>query len=110
LSCITPTDGTAIAIALQKLGLKLVPAKGPGEFLIIDHAEKRSERRIGGSDYRLGEQIPACFHFGCDRHNGLSPAVYPARLFWEIDPPLVAEGLTCCYPRHQEASSLETLP
>jgi uncharacterized protein (TIGR03435 family) len=32
----------AISAGLQKLGLKLVPAKGPGEFLVIDHVEKPS--------------------------------------------------------------------
>jgi uncharacterized protein (TIGR03435 family) len=38
----TPTDGTAISIAVQKLGLQLRPAKGSGEFLVIDHVEKPS--------------------------------------------------------------------
>jgi uncharacterized protein (TIGR03435 family) len=39
-----PTDVFAAArIALKKLGLKLEPAKGSGEFLVIDHVEKPSE-------------------------------------------------------------------
>jgi uncharacterized protein (TIGR03435 family) len=33
----------AISAAVQKLGLKLVPAKGPGELLVIDRVEKPSE-------------------------------------------------------------------
>ena len=32
----------AIQTALQKLGLKLEPAKGPSEFLVIDHIERPS--------------------------------------------------------------------
>jgi uncharacterized protein (TIGR03435 family) len=49
----TPTDPgaavasadpfAAISAAVQKLGLKLVPAKGPGAVLVIDHAERPSE-------------------------------------------------------------------
>jgi uncharacterized protein (TIGR03435 family) len=40
-----PADpvGTAVFAAVQKLGLKLVPAKGPREFLVIDHVERPSE-------------------------------------------------------------------
>jgi uncharacterized protein (TIGR03435 family) len=42
-----PADATdpfgAIAAAVERLGLKLVPAKGPGEVLVIDHVEKPSE-------------------------------------------------------------------
>lgn len=33
----------AISAAVQRLGLKLVPAKGPGEFFVIDRVEKPSE-------------------------------------------------------------------
>jgi uncharacterized protein (TIGR03435 family) len=33
----------AARVAVQKLGLKLEPAKGSGEFLVIDHIEKPSE-------------------------------------------------------------------
>jgi len=33
----------AIQTALQKFGLKLEPAKGPSEFLVIDHVERPSE-------------------------------------------------------------------
>jgi uncharacterized protein (TIGR03435 family) len=33
----------AISAAVQKLGLKLVPAKGPGKFLLIDRVERPSE-------------------------------------------------------------------
>jgi uncharacterized protein (TIGR03435 family) len=32
-----------LATALQQFGLKLVPAKGPGQFLVIDHVERPSE-------------------------------------------------------------------
>jgi len=41
----SPADplGSAIIAAIQKVGLKLEPAKGPGEFLVIDHVEKPSE-------------------------------------------------------------------
>jgi uncharacterized protein (TIGR03435 family) len=45
-----PADGdggimavTSFQTPLQKLGLKLEPAKGSGEFLVIDHVEKPSE-------------------------------------------------------------------
>jgi uncharacterized protein (TIGR03435 family) len=38
----TPADGTAIRVAVRKLGLRLEPAKGSGEFLVIDHVEKPS--------------------------------------------------------------------
>ena len=38
-----PADVFAAArIAVQKLGLKLEPAKGSGQFLVIDHVEKPS--------------------------------------------------------------------
>jgi uncharacterized protein (TIGR03435 family) len=33
---------SALIIAVKKLGLKLAPAKGPGEFLVIDHVERPS--------------------------------------------------------------------
>jgi uncharacterized protein (TIGR03435 family) len=39
----TDQDGPPLSIALQKLGLKLAPAKGFGDFLVIDHVEKPSE-------------------------------------------------------------------
>jgi uncharacterized protein (TIGR03435 family) len=43
----TPADASsifdAVRTAVQKLGLKLDPAKGPGEFLIIDSVERPSE-------------------------------------------------------------------
>jgi uncharacterized protein (TIGR03435 family) len=35
-------DGPSLFTALQKLGLKLEPAKGFGDFLVIDHVEKPS--------------------------------------------------------------------
>jgi uncharacterized protein (TIGR03435 family) len=35
--------GAAVLHAIQQVGLKLEPAKGPGEFLVIDHVEKPSE-------------------------------------------------------------------
>ncbi len=38
-----PTDGTAISIAVQKLGLKLERTVGPSEFLVIDSIERPSE-------------------------------------------------------------------
>jgi uncharacterized protein (TIGR03435 family) len=41
----SPTDamGSAIFDAVQKVGLKLEPAKGSGEFLVIDRVERPSE-------------------------------------------------------------------
>ena len=36
--------------ALQKFGLKLESAKGPGEFLVIDHIERPSENLISQSN------------------------------------------------------------
>jgi uncharacterized protein (TIGR03435 family) len=33
----------AISAAVQKVGLRLVPAKGPGDVLVIDHVERPSE-------------------------------------------------------------------
>jgi uncharacterized protein (TIGR03435 family) len=40
----TPADVFAAGrIALKKLGLKLEPAKGSGEFLVIDHVERPAE-------------------------------------------------------------------
>jgi uncharacterized protein (TIGR03435 family) len=36
-------EGPSIFTALQQLGLKLVPAKGPGESLVIDHVERPSK-------------------------------------------------------------------
>jgi uncharacterized protein (TIGR03435 family) len=38
-----PTDGAAISVAVQKLGLKLERANAPGEFLVIDNIERPSE-------------------------------------------------------------------
>lgn len=39
-----PQEGPSIFTAIEEqLGLKLEPAKGPVEILIIDHAEKASE-------------------------------------------------------------------
>jgi uncharacterized protein (TIGR03435 family) len=36
------TDGPSLSTAIQQLGLKLMPAKGPVVHLVIDHAEKPS--------------------------------------------------------------------
>ena len=38
-----PVSGPSIASAVQRLGLKLEAAKGPGDYLVIDRAEKPSE-------------------------------------------------------------------
>jgi uncharacterized protein (TIGR03435 family) len=46
-----PDDGAAVdsnapsifTVLQQQLGLKLTPARGPGEFLVIDHVERPSE-------------------------------------------------------------------
>jgi uncharacterized protein (TIGR03435 family) len=35
--------GTSVFSALQTLGLRLVPAKGPADFIVIDHVERASE-------------------------------------------------------------------
>jgi len=40
---IIPTDGAAISVAVQKLGLKLERTTGPSEFLVIDSIERPSE-------------------------------------------------------------------
>ncbi len=34
--------GPSVFTAIQQLGLKLDPAKGPGDFLVIDHVERPS--------------------------------------------------------------------
>jgi uncharacterized protein (TIGR03435 family) len=39
----TPTDGTAIAVALEKLGVKMKSAKGSTQVLVIDHLERPTE-------------------------------------------------------------------
>jgi len=36
-------DFPRLQLALAKVGLLLVPSKGPGEFLVIDHAQRPSE-------------------------------------------------------------------
>jgi uncharacterized protein (TIGR03435 family) len=36
------TDGPSLSTAIQELGLKLMPARGPVAHLVIDHAEKPS--------------------------------------------------------------------
>jgi uncharacterized protein (TIGR03435 family) len=38
-----PSLISAIKTAVKKLGLNLEPAKGPGEFLVIDHIVRPSE-------------------------------------------------------------------
>jgi uncharacterized protein (TIGR03435 family) len=42
-SSFIPGDGRALAAALEKLGLRLRPAKTTTEFLVIDHVERPSE-------------------------------------------------------------------
>ena len=37
-----PTGPTIISAVQQQLGLKLTRAKGPGEYLVIDHVERSS--------------------------------------------------------------------
>ena len=39
-----PSLVSAIKTAVKKLGLNLAPAKGPGEFLVIDSVERPSEK------------------------------------------------------------------
>ena len=38
-----PSLISAIKVAVKKLALNLEPAKGPGEFLVIDHIERPSK-------------------------------------------------------------------
>jgi uncharacterized protein (TIGR03435 family) len=40
-----PAGPTIFSAVQQQLGLKLVPAKGQGDFLVIDHAERPSANR-----------------------------------------------------------------
>jgi len=35
-----PATGSSIFAAMRQLGLKLEPAQGPREFLVIDHVER----------------------------------------------------------------------
>ena len=40
----TDSEGVSLFTAIEEqLGLKLVPAKGPGQVLVIDHIEQPSE-------------------------------------------------------------------
>jgi uncharacterized protein (TIGR03435 family) len=40
---VDPAGPSIFTVLPQQLGLKLTPAKGPGEFLVIDHVERPSE-------------------------------------------------------------------
>jgi uncharacterized protein (TIGR03435 family) len=48
-----PDPGASVITLMDDLGLKLVPAKGQVETLVIDHVERPSEnwQRDGGSVY-----------------------------------------------------------
>jgi len=42
-SAVTDPAGASISTAIQQLGLRLEPTKGPREFLVIDHVERPTE-------------------------------------------------------------------